>query len=258
MTIKEPKWGDSSFFFIPNEDTSIICDAILCLDKQPLNPVFVGGSGMALIEAINTLPNNSNATYVDISSNQVDYFRFFLSGLKKSHSALEFQDWFINTIYPKLRDHYIKYKNQVYNQEQVLSALENLFRVSFLFCDASFQKVKSAINRINIKKSDILNYLNENNQYDFIYLSNVVDYINPEYYSGLFNDCSRNNASIYLLMTETCNQGELIQKAWDKSGYRVHKKSRVLSAQNRGLGSLNLKRRWNRKGQVYLLTFDVQ
>ena len=115
MTIKEPKWGSSSFFFIPNEDTSIICEAIACLDKPPLNPLFVGGSGMTLLEAINTLPNNSNGTYVDISLNQVEYFQFLLLGLGKCHSAIEFQDWFINTIYPKLREHYIKYKNQVYN-----------------------------------------------------------------------------------------------------------------------------------------------
>ncbi len=253
MIIKEPKWGSSSFFFIPNEDTSTVCEAISCLNKPPLNPVFVGGSGMALLEAMNTLPDNSNVSYVDISSNQADYFQYLLSGLEKCDSAYEYKNWFVNIIYPKLRNHCIKHKNQVYELEQVLSALEKLFRVSFLFRDHSFQKVKATINRIQINSCDILNYLNDNKQYDFVYLSNVADYINPEHYSELFNDCARNHASIYLLLTDACNQKELIKKAWEAAGYKVHEKSRELSVQNRGLGSLNLNRPWNRKGEVYLL-----
>lgn len=253
MTIKEPEWGSSSFFFIPNEDTSIICEAISYLNKPPVNPVFVGGSGMTLLEAMNTLPDKSNTTYVDVSSNQVDYFRFLLSGIEKCDSAIEFQNWFENTIYPKLREHFVKYKNRVYNLDQVLSALENLFRTSFLFSDSVFQQVKATTNRIKICRSDIINYLNENRQYDFVYLSNVADYIKPEHYNRLFNDCAGNYASIYLLLTDACNQRELIEKAWEKVGYKVHENSRILTEKNRGLGSLDLKKPWNRKGEVYLL-----
>jgi hypothetical protein len=95
--------------------------------------------------------------------------------------------------------------------------------------------------------------LNENRQYDFVYLSNVVDYIKPEYFNGLFHDCARNYAPIYLLMTDACNQKGLIKKAWEKAGYHVHLNSRLLSVQNRGLGSWELKREWNRRGEVYLL-----
>ncbi len=253
MMIKEPDWGSSSFFFIPNEDTSIICEAISCPDTPPINPVFVGGSGMALLETMNTLPDKSNVTYVDISSNQVDYFRFLLSGLEKCYSAIDFQHWFVNTIYPKLRDHFIKFKNQVYNLDQVLSALENLFRTSFLFCDSLYQKVKATINRIKICRSDIISHLNKNEQYDFVYLSNVADYIKPEYYNRIFNDCANNYASIYLLLTDACNQRKLLKKTWEKVGYKIHKNSQVLSKKNRGLGSLDLKKSWNRKGEIYLL-----
>ncbi len=253
MTTKEPEWGSSSFFFIPNEDTSIICEAISYMDKPPVNLVFVGGSGMALLEAMNTLPSKSNMTYVDVSSNQVEYFRFILSGLEKCYSAIEFQNWFANTIYPKLREHFIKYKDQVYNLDQVLSALENLFRTSFLFSDSIFQQVKATTNRIKICRSDIISHLNENRQYDFVYLSNVADYINPEYYNRLFNDCADNYASIYLLLTDACNQRELIEEVWEKAGYKVHENSRILSEKNRGLGSLDLEKPWNRKGKVYLL-----
>ncbi len=253
MMTKEPEWGSSSFFFIPNEDTSIICEAISYLDKPPVNPVFVGGSGMALLEVMNTLPNKSNATYVDVSSNQVDYFRFLLSGLEKCYTAIEFRNWFENTIYPKLRKHFITFKGQVYNLDQVLSALENLFRTSFLFCDSVFQQVKPTTNRIKICRADIISHLNENRQYEFVYLSNVADYINPEYYNGLFNDCASNYASIYLLLTDACNQRELIKKAWKKVGYKVHENSHILSEKNQGLGSLNLTKPWNRKGEVCLL-----
>ncbi len=253
MMTKDPTWGCSSFFYIPNEDASIICEAILCLDKAPNNPLFVGGSGMVLLEAMNTLPNSSSAVYVDISSNQVEYFRSLLSGIEKCCTSREFQDWFVNGVYPKLRDHYIRYKSQMYQHGQVLSALENLFRISFLFSDMEFQKVKDTINRIKICRSDIITYLNENRRYDFVYLSNVADYMEPKYCEEMFHDCARNCVPVYLLMTDACNQKGLIKKAWEKAGYHVHQNSRLLSEQNRGLGSWNLKKEWNRRGDVYLL-----
>ncbi len=251
---KEPSWGVESRFFLPNEDAGMVREAICLLEREPVSPVFVGGSGFLVAETARSLPETSIATFVDISSSQVEYFREFLEALEASGSPEELREWFSRKVYPRLRDHFLEVQNSLYREEQVFRAMESLFKVRFFFEAEPFHQAKKALESIEVVHDDITNYLKKGaREHDFVYLSNVLDYIGPGTLDGLLGLCSSTGAAVYALLTEACGDPEAVTGAVDRAGYTVHPGSSDLSARNRGLGSRTLDRSWNRKGEIMLL-----
>jgi len=254
MRRKDPSWGTGSRFFLPNEDAGMVREAISLLEKDPVSSIFVGGSGFLVAEAVRSLPETSGVTFVDISTFQVEYFREFLVALEASDSPEQLRDWFSKTVYPRLRDHFLEVRNSLYREDQVFRAMKLLFQVKFFFEEEPFRQAKSAMSSVKVVRDDIVNYMERGAQrQDFIYLSNVMDYIPPEKLGGLMGRCWSTGAAVYVLLTETCADRGSVSDAADRVGYTVHPASADLSFRNKGLGSHSLDRSWNRKGEILLL-----
>jgi hypothetical protein len=255
MIVSQPLWGRKSRFFLPNEDAHVVREALTLLKEPPRFPVFVGGSGLLLLEAVRALPGGSKSVYVDISRFQVEYFGEFLKALDRCDSPGQLREWFSAEVYPVLRDHFVKVQDRFYREDQVLGAMEKLFRIRFFFENEAFAKAKAAGELVEIFHEDIQDYLEEtHHQHDFVYLSNVLDYLPLEKVSSLFRSCKASRSAVYALITEVCADQEAVARIWEGVGYEVHPRSAGLSTINQGLGSRSLERPWNRKGEVLLLT----
>lgn len=258
MKKNSPQWGQQSRFFLPNEDAQMVRTALTCLPRPLQNPVFVGGSGMVLLDALADMANVEQVTFVDISEFQVAYFKSLLLGMKSSADPAELQEWFAEIVYPQLHDHFSSGRNQNYSLEQVMGAMRELFRIRFFFEPDSFGRVKTATACIQSMATDIVSYLcDTENRYDFVYLSNVPDYLPEQQLPVLFRTCARQAAPIYLLLTETCPNPSSVRQFWEDAGYQEHSGSAGLTDQNRALGSFTLQRSWNRKGRIVLLVPEV-
>ncbi len=254
MNTFEPCWGSESRFFLPNEDALMVNEAVSMLDKPPRSPVFVGGSGLLMTEVVRTLPENTRARYVDISLFQVEHFKQFLWALDRSETPDQLRDWFAKDIYPGLRDHFLKFQDRLYTRDQVFGAMKKLFGIKFFFEPDAFRSARRVPGSVEIFNEDIQSYLNRTErQFDFVYLSNVLDYMPTEKLAPLFRSCMVSTAPVYVLLTEACKEPERVTAAWEESGYSPHPGSIQLTARNRGLGSRNLKRTWNRTGDIKLL-----
>ncbi len=255
MMIVQPSWGQKSRFFLPNEDAHVVCEALGMLKEAPRFPVFVGGSGLLLLEVVGTLPEDTGAVYVDVSRFQVEYFGKFLKALKRCDSPGQLREWFCAEVYPILRDHFTKVKDHLYREDQVLTAMEKLFRIRFFFEQEAFTRAQAAGELVEVFHEDIHDYLEKTERrHDFVYLSNILDYLPPEKVSSLFRSCMASRSSVYALITETCADQKAVARTWEGADFELHPRSADLSTINRGLGSRELKRPWNRKGEIWLLT----
>jgi hypothetical protein len=254
MKNESPKWGQQSRFYLPNEDAQMLRMALACLPQAPQKLVFVGGSGMVLLDAMADLPKVSQVTFVDISEFQVAYFRSLFLALENSKDPEELMAWFVKSIHPQLHQHFLSVRKQVYSLERVIEALQELFRIRFFFEPDVFNRVKESLGSVQSVERDIVSYLVETREeHDFIYLSNVPDYL-PEFsLPTLFEACSHLSAPVYLLLTEACPDPSAVRKAWEVSGFIQHTQSAEMTEQNCGLGSYTLQRSWNRKGRIVLL-----
>jgi len=248
-----PDWGAGSRFYLPNEDAAVVCAALRRLHRRPRRPVFVGGSGMALLEATRTLPRLESAVYVDVATFQFEYFRLLLRAMENCQGPDELRAWFAGVVYPELRQH-LGRRSQAYDLDQILAAMRHLFGLDFFFDAAAFAQARSMLPRVAAVRSGIETYLAAAPvNHDFIYLSNVPDYLVPADLDGLFAACSRHKAAVYLLATSACPDQAALARAWQAAGYRCHEASARLDAANRGLGSPRLQRPWNRPGTIHLL-----
>lgn len=249
-----PLWGEESRFYLPNEDGQMVRTALSILVRKPSRPVFVGGSGMVLLDAVADLSDLQRATFVDISEFQVAYFKSLLIGVKDSQGSADLLAWFSEIVFPQLHYHYFAGRNQEYPLERVLVALRDLFRIRYFFEPEAFTAVKGTLTRITAVERDIVSYLAETRErHDFVYLSNVPDYLPDHRLPVLFGACARQSAPVYLLLTEACKDPCRVRQAWEAVGYIEHPASARLTEQNCGLGSFSLKRPWNRKGRIALL-----
>lgn len=254
MKKHEQQWGERSRFYLPNEDAAMVRRAVALLKREPRTPVFVGGSGMVLLDVIPEMTQLQQATFVDISDFQVAYFKSLLFAMKGCATAEELWGWFQEVMYPQLHHHFSSRRNQVFSLDQVRDALEKLFRIRFFFDPEPFGRAKSLLPQVNACEMDIVSYLAEPaHLHDFIYLSNVPDYLPEHQLRELFASCRSRHAPVYLLLTEACPQPALVRQAWEEAGYRQHEASATLTEENCGLGSFKLKRSWNRIGRIVLL-----
>ncbi len=255
MNDVQPSWGRKSRFFLPNEDAHVVSEAMGMMKEAPRLPVFVGGSGLLLLEVARTLPEDTGAVYVDVSRFQVEYFGEILKALNRCDSPGQLREWFSAEVYPILRDHFIKVADRFYREDQVLGAMEKLFRIRFFFEHEAFTRARAAGELVEVFHGDIQDYLEETERrHDFVYMSNILDYLPPEKVSSLFRSCMASRSTVYALITETCADQKAVARTWEEAGYELHPRSADLSMINRGLGSRGLKRPWNRKGEVLLLT----
>lgn len=248
-----PFWGAASRFYLPNEDAAAVSEALTLLGGNVRRPVFVGGSGMVLLEAATKLSRLECATFVDVARFQVEYFEKLALAIGVSSSREALYDWFCHAIYPPLRDHY-RDRGQSYSLGQVLAAMTANFGINFFSEDAAFLAVKRIMAKVNAVRNDIVSYLaGQDKSHDFIYLSNVPDYISETDLKELFASCFAQQAPVYLLLTSACNDPLAVRQAWKNAGYVPHPATNLLNRMNRGLGSLTVMKKWNRPGSIWLL-----
>ncbi len=253
MTRQEPDWGIGSRFYLPNEDAAVVRAALGRLRRRPRRPVFVGGSGMALLEAARSLPRLESAVYVDVAAFQFEYFRLLLRAVECSQDPGELRSWFARTVYPELRCHQSG-RGRFYDLDQILAAMQHLFGLDFFFDATAFDQARAILGRVVAVRSGIGAYLAAAPvNHDFIYLSNVPDYLVPDDLAALFAACRRHQAAVYLLATSACPDRAVLARAWQTAGYSPHEASARLDFANRGLGSPRLERSWNRPGTIHLL-----
>ncbi|MEA4857129.1 MAG: hypothetical protein AAGU21_11565 [Solidesulfovibrio sp.] len=253
MNGRHPDWGGGSRFYLPNEDASVVCAAIKSLRFRVRRPVFVGGSGMTLLEAAATLPRLENVVFVDVADFQFEYFRLLLRAVTGSSSPEMLRAWFGRAIYPALRRHHLA-RGRDYALDQIFAALRDTFGVRFFFDAPTFDRVQRTVRCIAAVRTDIGSYLaRERIAHDFIYLSNVPDYLGEAALERLFAACQVHSAPVYLLLTSACPDPDTVKRTWETAGYAPHPASTRLNAANRGLGSPCLERPWNRPGTIHLL-----
>jgi len=253
MSGNEPDWGGGSRFYLPNEDAAVSCAALALLRYRPRRPVFVGGSGMTLLEAAGTLPRLDSATFVDIAPFQLEYFKLLRRNIEAASSPETLRSWFAKAVYPELRAHYLA-RGRDYALPRVLTALEENFGVRFLFEPEAFARVRQILDKIAAVRADIGSYLaGEDAAHDFISLSNVPDYLPEAALRALFTACQAHNAPVHLLLTSACPDRDAPRRAWEEAGFTPHAATPHLNKINRGLGSPSLRNSWNRPGSVHLL-----
>ena len=253
MTSPKPSWGEESRFYLPNEDAGVVCRAVSFLEKKPCHPLFVCGSGMVALEVLSRLGREAVATLVDVSEFQIDFFKKLSAAIKRSEKPEDIITWFKEKVCPDLSEHFEK-RGEVYLIENILSALKEIFRISFFFDIQTLDNVKSRIDSINLIHDDIVGYLvKTKTSHDFVYLSNLPDYLGEDKCSTIFSSCAEMKTPVYFLLTESCKNKEAVKSAWVNSGYVEHPLSEELTADNRGLASRSLRRKWNREGRVHLL-----
>jgi hypothetical protein len=256
MTIRAGEWERTRRFYLPNEDARVVQAALRLLDHAPRAPLFVGGSGMVLLEAGAALAPEAHPTFVDISRHQVRYFAALRRALGAARSPLAMRRWFANRVYPRLARH-ARRRGLHHPLERVITALRELFGVELFFDDAALARAKATARAVRVVHADVGAHLaRARRRYDFVYLGNVPDYLDGDALRRAFAACRRHGAPVYVLVTSACPDPAAVRTAWRASGYRVHPASRALDRRNRGLGSRTLRRPWNRPGRIVLLLPD--
>lgn len=244
---------NTSRFYLTNEDARPVRAALRCCKEPPERPAFVGGSGMVLLESMISLADSTRASFVDISSAQIRLFQELRSALGDVDRAEELRVWFERSVYPRLAAHYEK-RGLHFTLPKVIVALRELFGISFFFDNKAFFRARKASRRVDVYTDDIVNYLNGTAQrHDFIYLSNVADYMSETRIRALFEACAGHRAAVYMLATTACEEYEALPSIWSHFEYEVHPDTHNVNASNRGLGAKGLQRGWNRPGHVFLL-----
>ncbi len=256
MSAPRPDWGKASRFYLPNEDAAVLRDALGRLGDRARRPVFVGGSGMALLEAAGALPELESATFVDVAPFQVAYFRRLLDAVRVAGTPRELRDWFAAAVHPELRAHYLA-RGRDYPLPRVFDALENMFGIAFFFEAAALARAKAAAGRAEVVQGDVAAHLAGTAGHDWIALSNVPDYLDAAGLAGLFAACRRHEAPVYLLLTSACPDRDAARRAWERAGFAAHPDAAALDARNRALGSPTLRAPWNRPGTIHLLVPDA-
>ncbi|WP_300161022.1 hypothetical protein [Solidesulfovibrio sp.] len=257
MSAPRPDWGNASRFYLPNEDAAVLRDALGRLGNRARRPVFVGGSGMALLEAAGVLPELEAATFVDVAPFQVAYFRRLLDAVRAAGTPGGLRAWFAEAVYPELRAHYLA-RGRDYPLPRVLDALENIFGIDFFFDAAALARAKAAAGRTAVVQGDVAAHLAASTGHDCIVLSNVPDYLDAAGLAGLFAACRRHQAPVYLLLTSACPDRDAARLAWERAEFAAHPDAAALDARNRGLGSPTLCAPWNRPGTIHLLVPNAQ
>jgi S-adenosylmethionine:diacylglycerol 3-amino-3-carboxypropyl transferase len=254
MTAPAKAWGLEQRFFLPNEDARPVAAALALLPAPVRRPVFVGGSGLLLLEVVSRAGGDPRATFVDLAPFQVEYFREVVAAVRAARSAADLRWWFAEHAHPRLQEHY-RARGAEYPLQQVLRAMEERFALSLFFEDGRLARAREVALATAVRCADVVEYLEAGEvAHDFVYLSNVLDYLGPERAARLFAAARRGAAAVYALVTSACPAPEAVLAAAAAAGYARHPGSGGLDALNHGLGSGHPGHAWNRPGTIHLFT----
>jgi len=252
MNASSPAWGEGSKFYLPNEDTAVVRMALRLFRARVRRPVFVGGSGMALLEGASVLARPESITFVDLADFQLDYFLCLLRAIEQTSSPAQLREWFSGQVYPELCHHFAQRGLEI-SCGQVLQALLRRFGVDFFFKETALARVRRLLPHIESERCGIVSHLaRSGTRHDFIYLSNVPDYLPEAELDALAAACARHEAPVYLLLTSACADARRAAAAFAQAGFAEHPVTGQLNARNRGLGSPSLVNAWNRPGRIHL------
>lgn len=244
-------WEESRFF-VPNEDADVARAALSALPEAPKRPVFVCGSGMLLFDVMGCCPE-ARATAVDISEFQIAFFRDVQDAFRMARCPADLREWFSCEVYPQLREHYL-HRGQLYPLLNVYEALRGRLGIRFFSDDAAFRDAKALAPGVDSVRADMADWLcRRSSDYDFVHLSNIVDYLPSETFPALFAACRARRAPVLFIRTTACDASEALFRAWRNAGYAEHPVSAELSRANRALGAASSDKPWIRTGEVSLL-----
>lgn len=260
MTAPQPQWGDQSRFYLPNEDARAVRHALQALRKMDMpvrHPVFVGGSGMVLLDVLAELPDLESATFVDVAVFQCAYFEVLRENVAAARTAADLRAWFRDAVFPDLARHFQK-RGQTFTWPGVERALEHLFGIRFFFDDSVLASVQRRLPTVKTRCANMVDYLcSGRHSHDFVYLSNIADYIEPGDLRRVTSACYAMQAPLYLLQTDVCRTAGALESGTGPQ-LREHHVSTHLNTINRGLGSPGLDKPWNRKGRISVLVPDYR
>jgi hypothetical protein len=246
-------WGSAQRFFLPNEDARPVAAALASVRPAARAPVFVGGSGFLLLEATARAAPDATPTFVDLAPFQADLFRELLGALEAAGSAAALRRWFAEELHPRLLAHY-RARGREYSLEAALRAAGELFGLSLLFDDDRLAAARHLSRKAAVRCQEIGGYLAAcEARHDFIYLSNVPDYLDPPALRRLLVACRRHAAPVYALVTSASPDPAAFLPAASEAGLARDPSSCALDGQNHGLGARALDRPWNRPGTIHLL-----
>jgi hypothetical protein len=246
-------WGVEQRFFLPNEDARPVAAAMALLPAPPRTPAFVGGSGLLLLEAASRSVGVPRPTFVDVAPFQAEYFREVVAAVRAARSAGDLRWWFAEQAHPRLRAHY-RARGQDFPLERALHAMQELFGLSLFFEDARLARAREVAAATAVRCRDIAGHLEDAAvRHDFVYLSNLPDYLDPGALRRLFQACRAHAAPVYALVTSACPDAAAVLACAAAAGFSRDPRSDALDEQNRGLGSRSLDRTWNRPGNIHLL-----
>ena len=246
-------WGTEQRFFLPNEDARPVALAVAAATSRVRTPVFVGGSGFVLLEVAARASFPLKPTFVDVASFQAQYFADVSRAIEAAHSPADLRLWFKEAIHPRLEAHY-RARGQDYPLHATLLALRELFGLSLFFEGERLDAARRASRDTKAVCQEIGAYLAGcPTRHDFIYLSNVPDYLDAGALFALLAACRRHSAPVYALVTAACEAPEGFLATAEAAGFALDPRSYTLDEQNRGLGSRTLDRPWNRPGTIQLL-----
>jgi len=259
MTAARPQWGGQSRFYLPNEDARAVRHALKALLDMGMSirrPVFVGGSGMVLLDVLAELPDLECATFVDVAPFQCSFFEMLRNSVTAAHTAADLRTWFRDTVFPDLTEHFQK-RGQTFTWPGVEAAMEHHFGIRFFFDDSVLAEVRRRLQVVEIRCANMIDYLCADQcAHDFIYLSNIADYIAPDDLRRVITAGYDMRAPLYLLQTDVGREAVSMVNLTRHALVREHDISTYLNTINRGLGSPGLDKPWNRKGRISVLIPD--
>ena len=189
---------------------------------------------------------------MDVAPFQAYWFRQVTRALEAAAGAADLQRWFAEQLHPRLATHY-QGRGQGYPLHAVLGAAEELFGLSLLRDDVVLARARRLARDTTLRCQEISAYLATcETRHDFVYLSNVPDYLDPDALARLLDACRRHGAPVYALVTSVGPTPEAFQAAAARAGLALDPGSCTLDGQNRGLGARTLDRPWNRPGTIHL------
>ncbi len=249
---KPPDWTGATRFFVPNEDAAVARMALALLPTKPQRLLAVTGSGMTALDLLPELPLGASMTCIDLSAFQKNYLRELLATVRAAENPAGLQGWLRNQIVPRLNAHY-RSRGQSYSYDKVLRALRELFRIRFFFDARTLAVVRARLSMVKNLQGNLLEQVAGAEEYDFVHLSNIVDYLSPEERTTLFGHCARKGTAIFCIQTTACPDPQVLISTWQTADFAPHPGNESLNAANRALGTHHPTRPWMRPGNVYLL-----
>lgn len=253
-----PDWQEGTRFYLPNEDAEVVRRALELLAGSfhaPCRPLFVTGSGMLALDLLPSFGGGQKVECVDLSPFQTAYMTRLMDVLKAVGSPVDLQCWFRREILPEM-DAFYRLRGKSYSFENILTALGSFFHIRLFFDATALKAVQHRLEHVCCSREDMVERVCRNDGFDFVHLSNIVDYLAPERLDKLFAACALAGAAVLYIETCVCKDTERLHESWRAAGFVPHPQNGCLDTMNRGLGCRNPVRDWMRAGHVRLLLPD--